>query len=101
MKAITHLIALQLNFARLGKIGHIPMEISRVTKYFMERGAAVTAQLTGVHYRRSPLVQGGLEILCKITVTISGKASNLLCMEKYKHILNQKMKKSWAHLLKL
>ena len=85
MDAITHLIALQLNFAILDvkeeTIGHILMEISRVKKYFIDRGATVTAQLTGFHYRRSPLVQGGLEIPCKITVTISETVSNLLCME--------------------
>ena len=48
-----------IKFCEAGKeetIGHIPMEISRVTKYFMDRGATVTAQLTRVHYRRSPLV---------------------------------------------
>ena len=39
-----------IKFCKAGKeetIGHIPMEISRVTKYFMDRGATVTAQLTG------------------------------------------------------
>ena len=63
------------------------MEISRMTKYFMDKGTTVTARLTEVHYRRSPLVQGGLEIPCKITVTISGAVSNLFCMEKYKDIV--------------
>ena len=55
----------------------------RMTQYFMDRGATLTAQLTGFHYRRSPLVQEGLEIFCKITVTISGTVSNLLCIVKY------------------
>ena len=50
--------------------------------------ATVTDQLTGVHCRRSPLVQGGLEIPCKIFLTISGTVSNLLCMEKHKDIIN-------------
>ena len=63
------------------------MEISRVMKYFMDKGAIAVAQLMGVHYRRSPLIQGGLEILCKITVTISRTVSNLFCMEKYKDIV--------------
>ena len=56
----------------------------------MDRGATVTAQLTGFHYRRSSLVQEGLEIPCKITVTISGTVSNLLCMEKYKDIVTDR-----------
>ena len=63
------------------------MEISRVMKYFMDKGAIAVAQLMGVHYRRSPLIQGGLEILFKITVTISRTVSNLFCMEKYKDIV--------------
>ena len=63
------------------------METSRVTKYFLDRGPAVIVQLKGVHYQRSPLVQGGLEIPCKITVTMSGTVSNLLCMQKYKDIV--------------
>ena len=46
--------------------------------------------LTGVHYRRSPLVQGGLKTPCKITVTISGTVSNLHYMEKYKGIVTDR-----------
>ena len=53
-------------------VGHFPREISRPTKFFLDRGAKVTAQLTGTHYRRSPLFQGGLEIPCLATVTIPG-----------------------------
>ena len=68
-------------------IGHIPMEISRVTMYFLDRGLAVIVQLTGVYYQRSPLVQGRLEIASKIRVTMSGTVSNLLWMEKYKDIV--------------
>ena len=36
-------------------VGHLPIEISRPTKFLLDRGAKVTAQLTGTHYRRSPL----------------------------------------------
>ena len=41
-------------------VGHLPREISRVTKFFLDRGARVNAKLTSRHYRRSPLVQGGM-----------------------------------------
>ena len=37
-------------------VGHLPMEISRVTKFLLDRGANVSAKLTSTHYRRSPLV---------------------------------------------
>ena len=43
-------------------VGHLPMEISRATKFFIDRGADVTAQLCSNHYRRSSLIHGGIEI---------------------------------------
>ena len=52
--------------------GHLPREISRPTKFFLNREAKVTAQLTGVHYRRSPFFQGDLGIPCLVTVTVPG-----------------------------
>ena len=64
-------------------VGHLPMEISRATKFFIDRGATLTAELTSDHYRRSPLIQGGMEIPCKITTKISGTVINLLLMDKY------------------
>ena len=48
--------------------GHLPREISRPTKFLLDRGASVTATLTDTNYRRSPLFQGGLEIQCKVEV---------------------------------
>ena len=48
--------------------GHLPRKISRPTKYLLDRGASVTATLTDVKYRRSPLFHGGLEIPCKVNV---------------------------------
>ena len=68
-------------------VGHIPNEISRVTKFFIVRGAAITAQLVENHYRRSPLVQGGLDIPCKLTAAIPGTVSNLVCVKKCKEIV--------------
>ena len=72
-------------------IGHLPMEISRVTKFFIDRGGSIIAELTSDHYRRSPLIQGGIEITCKVTAKIPGTVINLLIMEKYIHLLVQKM----------
>ena len=64
-------------------VGHLPMEISRVTKFFIDRGGSIIAELTSDHYRRSPLIQGGIEIPCKVTAKIAGTVINLLIMEKY------------------
>ena len=46
-------------------VGHLPQEISHITKYLLERGTEIEAQLTSTQYRRSPITQGGLEIRCK------------------------------------
>ena len=70
-------------------VGHLPMEISKVTKFFIDRGATVTAELTSKYYRRSPIIQGGLEIPCKITAEISGTVINLLIMEKYIQLVQE------------
>ena len=70
-------------------VGHLPMQISRVTKFFIDRGATVTAELTSEFYRRSPLIQGSLEIPCKITAKISGTVINLLIMEKYIQLVQE------------
>ena len=53
-------------------VGHLPMEISRITKYIIDRGAQVEVKVLGRHYRRSPLVQGGLEVPCRIKITMLG-----------------------------
>ena len=59
------------------------MEISRVTKFFIYRGGSIIDELTSDHYRRSPLIQGGIEITCKVTGKIPRTVINLLIMEKY------------------
>ena len=53
-------------------VGHLPMEISRPTKYLLDRGAVFTVELTSTNYRRSPLIQGSLEIPAKVTVNLRG-----------------------------
>ena len=49
-------------------VGHLPKEISRVTKYLLDRGFTMYCKLSSRHYRRSPLVQGGLEIQCEVVL---------------------------------
>ena len=44
-------------------VGHLPREISRVCWYFLEHDGEIFCTVTGSK-RRSPLVQGGLEIPC-------------------------------------
>ena len=61
----------------------MPQEISRVSKFLLDRGATITAELTSMQYRRSPLVQGGLEIACKIIVRMPGTVRNHMLIDKY------------------
>ena len=63
--------------------------MSRVTKVFMDRGAIVRAQLTSKHYRRSPIVQGGMEIFCGVAVKTPGTCVNILLMEQNKQLVQQ------------
>ena len=65
-------------------VGHLPREISRATKYLLDRGAKVSAELVITsNYRRSPLVQGGLEIECTVVVKMPGTVKNQLLMGRY------------------
>ena len=66
---------------------HLPFKISRVTKFLLEREANVSAKLTSTHYRRSPLVQDGIEIPCVVTVSMPGTVINQLLMERYKQLV--------------
>ena len=40
-------------------VGHLPREISRPTKFLIDCGARVTAEITSFHYRKSPLLWAG------------------------------------------
>ena len=59
-------------------VGHLPSEVSIITKFLTDRGATVSVMLTGTHYRRSPLVRGGLKIPCKASASMRETCLNLL-----------------------
>ena len=48
------------------------------------------AELSSTNYRRSPLVQGGLEIPCDVIVTMLGTTDNQLTLRKYKKLVCEK-----------
>ena len=71
-----------------GKIvGHLPMEISRPTKYLLDRGARIIATLTSTSYYASPLVQGGLEIPCLIKVYMPRTVKNKQIISLYEEMI--------------
>ena len=45
---------------------------------------------TSRHYRRSPLVQGGMEIPCLISIKMAATLKNTQLAEKYLELVNQK-----------
>ena len=70
-------------------VGHLPMEISRITKFLIDRSAVMTAKLTSDHYRWSPLIQGGLDIPCLVTAKMNGySAQNQMLLKKYEEMVN-------------
>ena len=70
-------------------VGHLPMELSRVTKFYLDRGASVYAQLSSTYYRRSPLVQGGLEIPCIVVASMPATVRGKILTEKYIKLVHE------------
>ena len=70
-------------------VRHLPIEISRITKFTVDRGAKCTLTIRWIHYRRSPLVQGGLDVLCKVTITMIGSVVNHLLLTRYESLLKE------------
>ena len=70
-------------------VGHLPREISSPTKFLIDRGARVTAEITSSHYRKSPLLQGGLEIRCRVTVAMPGTIKNYMLLDRYKELVEK------------
>ena len=66
------------------------MELSQITKFLIDRGAKVKVQLSSANYRRSPLIQGSLQISCDVTVTMPWTTDNQLILEKYKKLVCEK-----------
>ena len=52
--------AIRACYIKGNRVGHLPHGISGVKRFFLVRGADITASLTETHYRRSPLMQVGL-----------------------------------------
>ena len=68
-------------------VGHLPIEISRATKFLLHRGANVIAHLSSNLYLRSSLFQGGLEIACTVKVCFPASTKADMLMGKYKEIV--------------
>ena len=56
-------------------------------KFSWNRGADITSALTETHYRRSPLVQRGLEILCMVKVEMHPTIKNIQLLDRYEELV--------------
>ena len=68
-------------------VGHLPREISRFTYFLIMHGTRASCKVMDVHYRRSPHIQGSLEIPVEVTVEMDISEENVLAMEKYKALI--------------
>ena len=69
-------------------VGHLTREISRPTKYLLDRGATVKTIITCSYYHRSgEPFQGDLEIPCSVTVSLPGTIRNHLVLDRYKELV--------------
>ena len=70
-------------------VGHLPREVSRFTSFIINHGAAVSVQVVDVNYRRSPLVQGGLEITIEVSVVMPSSDANKQAIEIYRTLIGE------------
>jgi len=54
-------------------VGHVPRNISGVCSAFLRRGETMTCVVAGVRQYSSDLLQGGLEVPCKLTFSAPTK----------------------------
>ena len=70
-------------------VGHLPKEISRYTYFIINQGGRVTCKVKNTHYRRSPLVQGGLEIPAEVTVEMDTSEENSSALREYEKLVGE------------
>ena len=58
-------------------VGHLPREISRFCRYFVNYGGKLEVRVTDINYSRSPIPSGGLEIPI-LLIVIKANASPLV-----------------------
>ena len=64
-------------------VGHVPLELSRYFHFAMKHGCEFEGTVAVDKFKRSPLTQGGLEIVCTVEATWESRVG----MEKLKDLL--------------
>ena len=70
-------------------VGHLPKEITRIVRFIMAHGAQASVTVLDDHHRRSPLIQGALEIPVKLTVTMEYSDINSQKMQKFEDLIKK------------
>ena len=70
-------------------VGHLPTDIFLPLKFFLERGADVSAQLSSSYYGRSPLYNSGLEIPYFVRITLATSTRSDLLMRSCKDLVEE------------
>ena len=65
-------------------VGHLPREISRATRFLILHGGLVKVEVTDPKHRRSPLVQGGIEIPVKVIIEMEHSTRGREILTRYK-----------------
>ena len=68
-------------------VGHLPREISMFTRFIILHGATVKVKVSDTKYRRSPLIQGGLEIPVEVEVQMENSSENQQALSKYQTLV--------------
>ena len=71
------------------QVGHLQIQISRITKFILQKGATEQATVTVKHYPRSCVIQDGLEVPCIVTVTMPGSIMKHLLIARYEKLLGE------------
>ena len=72
----------------LQPVGHLPREISRLTKFILDRGAEVEAKLTSNQCRCSPITQRGLEIPCTVNIKMPATILNRNLLRQFERMVS-------------
>ena len=70
-------------------VGHLPKEVSRLVTFILAHGAEVSVKVMDNNHRRSPLIQGGLEIPILVIIKMSHSEKNQAKLAKLEELINK------------
>ena len=83
--AIAITASLQKTLTAYNVMGHVPREICRFCRYFLNYGGLLKKRARDARYRKSPNPKGGLEI--PITMVVNKHKASLMVFNKKKELI--------------